>query len=57
MNSTDIFSLSLGLNRPWKISNIELVERSSKEKELNIRIDFERGLRFASTFDEYVTTY
>jgi hypothetical protein len=57
MNSTVIFSLALGLNRPWIISNIEFVEGSSKEKELHIYIDFERGFRFVSTSGESVTAY
>ena len=57
MNSINIFSLALDLNRPWTISNIEFVERSSKEKELHIYIDFERGFRFASTSGEKATTY
>jgi len=57
MNSTDIFSLALGLNRPWIISNIEFVEGSSKAKELHIYIDFERGFQFGSTSGESVTAY
>lgn len=46
MNSTDIFTVGLGLNSPWFVSNVELVELSTHEKELHIYIDFERGFRF-----------
>lgn len=46
-NSTEIFSLALGLESPWFIENVkfEKVEEFSK-KELHIHINFERGHEF-----------
>lgn len=57
MNSAMIFSLALGIDRPWVITNIEFVEVGSKEKELHIDIDFERGYRFKTSTGECVTAY
>lgn len=57
MNSTEIFSLALGLNRPWIITNVEFVEVVPNVKELHIHIDFERGFRFSTTTGERVTAY
>ena len=57
MNSTEIFSLALGLNQPWIISKVEFVEVVPNEKELHIHIDFERGFRFSTPTGERVTAY
>jgi transposase len=57
MNSTDIFTVGLGLSSPWFVSNVELVELNSQEKELHIHIDFERGFRFVNSTGESVTAY
>lgn len=57
MNSTEIFSLALGLAQPWIITNVEFVEVVPNVKELHIHIDFERGFRFSTTTGERVTAY
>jgi transposase len=55
MNSAMIFSLALGIESPWAITNVEFVEIGSNEKELHIDIDFERGFRFKTSTGECVT--
>jgi transposase len=45
MNSAQIFSMALGLVRPWKISDIKFNNEGSA-KELHIHIDFDRGAKF-----------
>ena len=57
MNSTEIFSIALGLNRPWFVSNVEFVEVNSNKKELHIYLDFERGFRFNTHTGESVAAY
>lgn len=57
MNSTEIFSIALGLNRPWFVSNLEFVEVNSNKKELHIYLDFERGIRFNTKTGESVARY
>ena len=57
MNSTEIFSIALGLNRPWFVSNVEFVEVNSNKKELHIYLDFERGFRFNTNTGESVAAY
>lgn len=57
MNSAMIFSLALGLEKPWVITNVEFVEAGSNEKELHIHIDFERGFRFQAGSETKATAY
>ncbi len=45
MNSANIFSMALGLIKPWTITEIKFNKEGSA-KELNIYIDFERGSKF-----------
>jgi transposase len=47
MHTTEIFNIALGLSRPWYISEVELLAiTESKEKELHIYPDFEKGFKF-----------
>ena len=46
MNSTEIFSLALGLNEPWEITEVEISADSDSVKELNIYLGFKRGAKF-----------
>jgi transposase len=47
MNSTEIFTLALGLSSPWKVVKTELTSPDKKKAgELHIHIDFEPGAKF-----------
>ena len=46
MNSTEIFSLALGLQDPWIISDIEILTDEVSVKELHIHLGFKRGTKF-----------
>jgi transposase len=45
MNSEQIFSMALGLQKPWKIEGIRF-EGNATQKELHIDLGFPRGSRF-----------
>ena len=47
MNSTEIFTLALGLKNPWTITDVEISTSDDSIKELHIHIDFKRGSKFA----------
>jgi transposase len=57
MNSTEIFSIALGLAHPWKISDVRFESASEVEGELHIYLDFERGSKFSSRTGEQTTAY
>lgn len=44
-NSNEIFSLALGLSRPWFVEKIKF-ENTTEGKELHIYLSFERGFKF-----------
>ncbi len=46
MNSTQLFNLALGLNKPWYIERIELKEVKTGKHTLNIHINFNKGAKF-----------
>ena len=46
MNSTEIFTLALGLKEPWEIKDVEISTRSDSVKELHIHLGFKRGAKF-----------
>jgi len=46
MNSTEIFTLALGLKEPWFISNVEILTNDNSVKELHIHFGFTRGSKF-----------
>jgi transposase len=47
MNSNELFSLALGLESPWKISNLELSPPTDKQLgALHIYLDFSKGSKF-----------
>jgi transposase len=51
INSTEIFKLALGLEEPWFVEEVKLVEvADSCAKELRIRLNFPRGHEFV--FDD-----
>jgi transposase len=45
MNSAEIFALALGLESPWKITDLNF-ETSNKQKILNINVGVARGTKF-----------
>ena len=57
MNSTEIFSIALGLEAPWQVQTVRLVPVSPTEQELHIDIDFPRGTKFLSRTGEATTAY
>jgi transposase len=57
MNSTEIFSIALGLGSPWFVKHVELLDVDSNKKELHIYLDFERGFRFRDSTGVDVTAY
>ena len=46
MNSTEIFALALGLNEPWKITDVDISVGKNSVKEFNIHLGFKRGAKF-----------
>ena len=46
MNSTEIFTMALGLSEPWYVSNVEFIDGERSRKELHIWLNFRRGHRF-----------
>jgi len=46
MNSTEIFTLALGLKSPWEIKDVELLTSDDSVKELHIYLGFKRGAKF-----------
>jgi len=46
MNSTEIFSLALGLESPWEIKNVEMKVTNNSIKELHLHIGYSRGFQF-----------
>ena len=38
MNSSEIFTLALGLAEPWYVSKVELIEGEQSKKELHLDI-------------------
>ena len=57
MNSTEIFQLALGLQAPYKITQVELQTDNSTIKSLPIYIDFERGSKFMDESQELCTVH
>lgn len=47
MNSTQIFEMALGLEKPWFITKIDMVKpESGGQGQLDIYLDFEKGFKF-----------
>ena len=46
MNSTEIFSLALGLESPWKIEKVEIKLAENSIKELHLHIGYNKGYQF-----------
>ena len=46
MNSTEIFSLALGLEDPWKIESVEIKITENSIKELHLHIGYSKGYQF-----------
>lgn len=57
MNSTEIFQLALGLQAPYKITQVELQSDDSNAKSLHIYIDFERGSKFMDESQELCSVH
>ena len=52
MDSLSLFTLALGLEKPWVITKIELAPSISQS---DIHIDFERGFTFLMPDGKYYT--
>lgn len=46
MNSTEIFTLALGLQGPWEITKVDITSDQDKLQALNIHIGFKKGSKF-----------
>ena len=57
MNSTELFSIALGLSSSWQIREVRFETASVNERELHIYLDFARGSRFLSRTGEHTTAY
>jgi len=53
MNSSEIFTMGLGLEEPWYVSKVEFVDAEDSKKELHIWLSFKRGHRFRIGENEY----
>jgi transposase len=54
MNSIELFTLALGLEKPWIITKIDI---DPSIPQLDIHIDFERGSKFLMPDGAYYTAY
>jgi transposase len=49
MNTTEIFSIGLGLSSPWFVEHVEFLEpEEGGNKELHLYLNFERGYKFTT---------
>jgi hypothetical protein len=46
LNSTEIFTIALGLKDPWEITDIKITDNKGQIKELYLEIGFKRGSKF-----------
>jgi transposase len=46
MNSTEIFSIALGLQTPWRVESISLELTADNKQQLHLYLGFERGSKF-----------
>lgn len=56
MNSTEIFSIALGLSSPWYVKDL-IFSDSGNHRELHIYLDFERGHKFIQSDGSESTAY
>ena len=58
MNSTEIFSIALGLSSPWYVEKVEFLSSSSGvSHELHLHLNFERGYKFKNNEGSETTAY
>ena len=58
MNSTEIFSIALGLSSPWYVEKVEFLNTSSESShELHLYLNFERGYKFLDNESNETTAY
>jgi hypothetical protein len=57
MNSTEIFSMALGLCSLWYVERVGFVASGEGERELHLHINFERGYKFESGSGERKPAY
>ncbi len=58
MNSIEIFSMALGLQKPWSVSKAEFVDSNEGDfKELHLWLDFDKGYKFSVDGCEARTAY
>jgi len=57
LNSTEIFALALGLEKPWKISDVEFKIEDNSVKELHLNIAFDKGTKFKDTSGQLCPVY
>ncbi len=52
MNSSEIFTLTLGLKSPWFISDVEIFTNDNSVKALHIHLGFKRGSKFEDELEK-----
>jgi hypothetical protein len=52
MNSSEIFTLALGLTEPWYITKVEIQTDDDSVKALHIHLGFKRGSKFKDELGE-----
>lgn len=58
MRSEDLFCAALGLNLPWYVKSVELLDNAdSPHRELHINIDFKSGHQFTNSQGESCSTH
>ena len=57
MNSTEIFSLALGLDSPWKIERVEIKIAENSIKELHLHIGHTEGYQFKDKDEKPCSVY
>jgi len=55
-NSKAIFSIALGLSKPWEVSEVKFEQKES-EKILHIRLSFAKGSKFEGEDEQFYTAY
>ena len=60
METMNLFTAALGLEKPWRVSRVEFMQAEEEELELHIEITFEKGSPFSCPIEgckENATSY
>ena len=57
MNSTEIFTLALGLQEPWEITDVEMNTDDGSLKELHLHMGFKSGSKFEDNEGNQCSVY